>query len=89
MYLASNIFTDESVAIKINCNEELNNHEYDIMYDLKGINGFPKVLSKGLHRDQPYIVQEKLGLSLKDLLKLRKRHFSKVCIFNLGIKLIQ
>lgn len=59
------------------------------MEDLKGIHGFPHVISQGHLKNQPYIILEKLGHSLKDLLKLNKKHFTIPCIINLGIKLIE
>ena len=58
------------------------------MMDLNGIKGFPKVISKGILKNQPYIILEKLGHSLKDILKMNKKHFSLPCIINLGIQLL-
>ena len=54
----------------------------------KNISGFPKVYSQGLIQSQPYIVQEKLGLSIKDILKRNKLHFSIKCIISLAVQLI-
>ena len=55
---------------------------------MNGISGFPSVISSGSYRYQPYIAQEKLGLSLKDILCINQKHFTTKCILNLGIKLI-
>ena len=38
--------------------------------------------------NQPYIVLEKLGLNLNQLLKKNKKHFSLKCIVSLGISLL-
>ena len=58
------------------------------MQDLSGIDGFPKVFTSGIKKEQPYIVLEKLGISLKDILQQTQRHFSKICILNFGIVMI-
>ena len=74
----------------MNAESEMNSNEFDIMKDLSDNNfsGFPKVFSSGHVQDQPYIVQEKLGLSIKDILKKNKRHFSIKCIVTIGIHMI-
>lgn len=68
----------------------MNDNEYEISKMISDLNmeGFPKVYSQGLIQNQPYIIMEKLGLSLKDILKRNKRHFSVKCILTIGIKLI-
>lgn len=38
--------------------------------------------------NQPFIVQEKLGMSIKDILKKNNHHFTFICIVNLGIQLL-
>ena len=69
----------------------MNENEFSIMRSLsdKNISGFPKVYSQGLIQKQPYIVQEKLGLSIKDILKRNKLHFSIKCIISLAIQIIE
>jgi hypothetical protein len=56
----------------------MNQNEFLIMNKLSqnNIEGFPKVYSSGFIKNQPYIVQEKLGISLRDILKNNKRHFT-------------
>jgi hypothetical protein len=54
----------------------------------KNLKGFPKVYSSGTIKGYPYIVLEKLGLSIKDILKMNKRHLSIKCLISLGIQLI-
>lgn len=46
------------------------------------------MIQSGFFKEQPYIIQEKLGLSLKDILNKNMRHFSQECIINLGLKLL-
>jgi hypothetical protein len=48
----------------------MNQNELMIMKKLSQLNcdGFPKVYSSGFVKNFPYIVLEKLGISLKDLL---------------------
>ena len=62
------------MVIKVNSEKEMNQNEFLIMKHMsdKNISGFPKVYSQGLIQSQPYIVQEKLGLSIKDILKRLK-----------------
>jgi len=75
------------VVIKVNSEKEMNLNEFEIMKDMsdKNIKGFPKVFSQGIINNQPFIVQEKLGLSIKDILKRNKRHFSVKCVIALSI----
>jgi serine/threonine protein kinase len=55
----------------------------------RGIIGFPRVFSSGmLDKNQYYIVLERLGLSIKDLLKKNKRHFSIKCVMTMGLQLL-
>jgi hypothetical protein len=54
----------------------------------KNLSGFPKVFTSGMVDNQPYIVLEKLGLSIKDILKRNKKHFSIKCIISLAIKMV-
>ena len=55
----------------------------------KGIIGFPKIFSSGmLGENQYYIVLEQLGLSIKDILKKNKRHFTIKCVMAMGIQLL-
>jgi hypothetical protein len=77
-------------VVKINAEVDMNDNEFAIMKDLsdKNLSGFPKVFSFGLIRGQPYIIQEKLGLSIKDILKRNNRHFSLKCIISMAIQLV-
>lgn len=60
------------------------------MSEMSGMEGFPKVYSSGVNKkNQPYIVQEKLGKSLKDIFYEIEDHFTKICILNLAIKLVE
>ena len=66
----------------------MNDNEFKIakhMSDL-GLKGFPNVFSAGMvSQNQPYIVMELLGLSLKDILKRSKKHFSTKCVMTIGM----
>ena len=75
------------VVVKVNTDSEMNDNEFQIMKDCsdKNLKGFPKVYSQGKIQGQPYIVLEKLGLSIKDILKVNKRHFSIKCLISLAI----
>lgn len=68
----------------------MNDNEFEIMKDLsdKNLSGFPKVFTSGFVDNQPYIVLEKLGLSIKDILKRNKKHFSIKCVISLAIKIV-
>jgi serine/threonine protein kinase len=74
----------------VNAEQEMNDNEFKIMKHLSDLQlkGFPKVISSGEVQGQPYIVLEKLGLSIKDILKRNKRHFSIKCIISMAIQLI-
>ena len=51
--------------------------------------GFPKVFGSGmLGNNQPYIVLELLGLSVKDILKQNKRHFTVPCVVTIGLQML-
>jgi serine/threonine protein kinase len=41
-----------------------------------------------LGENQHYIVLELLGLSIKDILKKNKRHFSIKCVMTMGLQLL-
>lgn len=68
MYLAFNKLTNEKVVVKINSAIDMNDNEFSIMQDMSGISGFPQVHSCGVNNSQPYIVLEKLGCSMKELM---------------------
>lgn len=54
-----------------------------------GAKGFPKILSSGtVNNEQPYIVLERLGLSIKDILKRNKKHFSLKCAITIGLQMV-
>jgi serine/threonine protein kinase len=90
VYLAKDLINKKEVVVKINAEVEMNGNEFDIMKDMSDseIAGFPEVYSSGMIKGQPYIIQEKLGLSIKDILKRNNRHFSLICIISIGIQLI-
>ena len=51
--------------------------------------GFPRVFSSGmLGNNQPYIVLELLGLSIKEILKKNKRHFTVPCVVTIGLRML-
>ena len=91
VYLAENKITKQKVIIKVNAEIEMNDNEFKIakhMSDLD-LKGFPKVYSAGMvSQDQPYIVMELLGLSLKDILKRSKKHFSTKCVMTIGNQML-
>lgn len=92
VYLAINIQNKEEFIIKINAEIEMNDNEFKIMKHMSDSNfpGFPKVYSSGLVSDnQPYIIQERLGLSIKDILKRNKKHFSLKCVMTMGYQILQ
>lgn len=51
VYLALDTQLNQHVVIKVNSDDDLNNHEFNIMKDLSGISGFPKVISQGSFKD--------------------------------------
>lgn len=73
--------------VKVNAENDMNDNEFEIMKHMSDLNlpGFPKVYSSGKVQNQPYIVLERLGLSIKDILKRNKKHFSIKCIMTMGI----
>ena len=38
----------QDVAMKVNSKEHINQNEFDIMREMTGIKGFPKVISQGI-----------------------------------------
>jgi serine/threonine protein kinase len=68
----------------------MNKNEFKIMKELsdRGLSGFPKVYDSGCFQNQPYIVSERLGLSIKDILKRNRKHFSVKCIMTIGLQLV-
>lgn len=55
---------------------------------MSGVKGFPKVFASGFLSEQPYIIQQKLGLTLNELLKKNRKHFSLKTVLTIGICLI-
>lgn len=55
---------------------------------MSGEKGFPKVYDKGMIKGQPFIVQQKLGLTINDLLIRRNEHFSLKTVITLGISML-
>ena len=51
VYLAQDTNLKKHVVIKVNSDHDLNNHEFNIMNDLNGISGFPRVISQGCFKD--------------------------------------
>lgn len=69
VYLGTDKYTKQEVVLKLNSSTEINDHEFKIMKDISGVDGFPRVMSSGMVKNMPYIILEKLGLSLKDIMK--------------------
>ena len=90
VYLGVDTETNEEVVVKLNAESDMNSREFSIMKELNenDLSGFPAVYSSGYIEDQPYIIQEKLGLSLKDILHMSKKHFSIKCILNIGMHML-
>ena len=68
----------------------MNEREFEIlkhMSDLK-VDGFPKVFSKGITQHMPYIIMQRLGPNVYDLLKQRGKLFSMKCLMTIGIQLV-
>lgn len=82
--------TMTEVIVKVNAELDMNDNEFEIMKHLsdKKIQGFPQVYSSGIVEGQPYIVLEKLGMSIKDILKRNKKHFSLKCVMCMAIKIV-
>lgn len=91
VYLAVNINTKEEFVVKVNAEVDMNDNEFEIMKHLSDLKlqGFPKVYSSGQVQNQPYIILERLGLSVKDILKRNKKHFSIKCIMTMGLQLVE
>ena len=69
----------------------MNDNEFKIAKHMSDLNlkGFPKVFSAGfVSNDQPYIIMELLGLSLKDILKRSRKHFSIKCVMTIGMQML-
>lgn len=49
VYQATNILDGTNVVIKVNLRPDVNYREYRVMKDLDGIEGFPRVISAGIH----------------------------------------
>jgi serine/threonine protein kinase len=90
IYLAKNVNTGQEVIVKMNAEAEMNDSEFKILKHMSDKNepGFPKVYSSGVFSTQPYIILERLGASLKDIMVRRKRHFSIKCTMTIGIHLV-
>ena len=66
----------------------MNKNEYKVAKAMSEFKGFPKVYGEGIHEGQPYIILEKLGPSIDDLLCRIHGQFSLLTIMNIGISLI-
>lgn len=88
MYLGKDLLTKQDVIVKVNAKKDMNDHEFEVMKEISGTKGFPIVYDSGVYTNQPYIIQNKLGLNLNDLLKRNKKHFSLKCVVSIGISLL-
>ena len=52
---------------------------------MSGEKGFPIVYGKGMIKGQPFIVLQKLGLTINDLLVRRNEHFSLKTVMTIGV----
>jgi serine/threonine protein kinase len=68
----------------------MNDNEFKVLKHMSDKNerGFPKVYSSGIFQKQPYIILERLGDSLKNIMKRSNRHFSTKCTMTIGIRLL-
>ena len=66
----------------------MNLHELAIARAMSGIKGFPTVHGHGMHKDQPFIIFQKLGHTLNELMSKNKKHFSIKTVMTIGACLI-
>ena len=90
VFLGTNVFTRENVAIKIEERKNRSNLEREayILYYLKGP-GLPEVISFGKTKRYYILIQTLLGKSLYDLYNESNRKFNLKDICMLGIQLIE
>jgi hypothetical protein len=73
----------------VNAEQKMNDNEMEIMTAMSDSRGFPTVYGSGDLDGQPYIVQQKLGLNINDLLRRNKKHFTLKTVVTIGIQLLE
>ena len=95
MFSAVDTQTNLGVVIKVNTNTSVNNFEAKVLHEIKNKNlkGSVKIIEHGVLPEEchkyGYIVMERLGKSLKELIKENKKIFSVKTVCQMGINLIE
>ena len=50
--------------------------------------GFPEIYGKGMLDDQPFIILQKLGLNINELIRRNRKHFSVKTVIAIGISML-
>ena len=91
LYLGRNIREDNYIAIKVE-EKSPRSHleiEYEIMQEIQGGVGIPKIYKLRQGRKHNYLFMELLGKSLDTLFSECKKKFSPKTIFQIGYQMIQ
>ena len=91
IYLGNNLKENVPIAIKV---EENGNRshlylEYEILKELHGEEGIPKVYKFKQGHNHNYLIMELLGKSIDKLFSDCKKHFSYKTIFQIGYQMVQ
>ena len=91
IYLGRNIKEDFPIAIKV---EENGNRshlylEYEILKEIAGEEGIPRIYKFRQGHNHNYLLMELLGKSIDKLFSENKKHFSYKTIFQIGYQMIQ
>jgi serine/threonine protein kinase len=91
IYLGRNIKENYKIAIKV---EESSNRshlylEYEILKEIQGGQGIPKIFKFRQGKNHNYLLMELLGKSIDKLFSDNKRQFSYKTIFQIGYQMIE
>ena len=91
IYLGRNIKENIPIAIKVEENGTRSHLflEYEILQDIQGDEGFPKVYKFKQGHKHNYLIMELLGKSIDKLFSECKKNFSYKTIFQIGYQMIQ
>jgi serine/threonine protein kinase len=92
VYLALDTESQEKVAIKLESTRATSlsiSNEAQILSQLQGHSGIPKLFSYGSHNFKNYIAIQKLGQSLTHTLKCSSKPFSSKTVAKIGLKMLE
>ena len=91
IYLGRNIKENVPIAIKVEENGTRSHLflEYEILQDIQGDEGIPKVYKFKQGHKHNYLIMELLGKSIDKLFSECKKNFSYKTIFQIGYQMIQ